>query len=673
MAASEQLHQRKGLSVLRWTLVALVVALAAATVAVPSVLTQGQAVVERTNRHDIAWTGANGREELQRLTIALLRFSRTGADEDRDQALLDHEILLSRWQTWRSGVFRRFVEASPRRTATLEQFGVLLEAVGDDLRNQEDPSRLQAALSRLEMAEPLVESIASDAFADTNRETDRTRRALLDLQTTQQVLLFGLLGCGMLLLGLYAIQNRLLRRAHGNQKQIAQQHAYVASHDVLTGLANRQTFRQAIAEAESRTVTVLALDLDGFKPINDIYGHIAGDSLLVSIARRLEDVIATCAGSVAARFGGDEFFVLLPGLGAAEAAGFAGKILECLRQFHHLDGRAVLVGATIGLARGPAGRDEVDRLLSRADLALNRAKAAGKNTIVAYAAAMGEEVEAQRQIEAEIAQALERGEFEPYYQPQVDMPTGDVTGVEALVRWNHPTRGLLPPSAFIDVAESSGSIVEIGRMMLEKACRDAARFSQPLGISVNLSPLQLLRSDVPEIVAECLAKSGLAPGRLTLEITETVLMRDAPRCQAMIRRLRAMGVAVALDDFGTGYSSLSYLHGFGFDELKIDRSFVAAVAERDESLAIVHTIVTLGRNLGLKVVAEGIETRNQAALLMATGCRIGQGYLFGRPVSASAIAKMLIGPVRAALPPAGGGTAGMFASRAAAPAYANAV
>lgn len=633
----------------RWLnalLAVLVPFFAVATVAMPTLLVRSQQAVERVTRHDIAWTGARGQEELQHLAIQALRFALFGDGQRREEVDLYYQILLGRLETWRSGAFAQFTDESPERSRTMLRLLTVVTAMEAPISRLGEPGEVRKLDVLLDEADRLMNALSGEAFTFSTEALLLNRRTLTEMQTTQQWLLMGLLGSGMLLVALMVFQNRLLRRAHADQKAEAERYAFVATHDVLTELPNRATFRAALARADGPHLAVLAIDLDGFKPINDTLGHMAGDAVLVSVARRLEAAITDLPGSIASRFGGDEFFVLLKNVHCVEVAmAKAEEIIALLRQAHDLDGQRLVVNATIGLAFWDATQFSPETLMRNADLAMNRAKHAGKDGIVIFAPDMAAEIDERRRLEAELKNAIERGEFEPYYQPQVDMATRRIKGVEALVRWTHPERGILAPGSFISVAESSGLIVDIGRAVLEKACRDAAAFPQPISVSVNLSTVQLVRADIPTLVRECLEKSGLPARRLTLEITESVMMRDEARCREIIRRLRGMGVAVALDDFGTGYSSLSYLRGFGFDELKIDRSFVSDVGENRESIGIVQTIAALGRHLGLKVVAEGIETEKQAVLLMSIGCNTGQGYLYSRPMPAEAIAAMLRNPV----------------------------
>ena len=626
------------LDLVQGVLLVLVFVFALSTMLVPSLLSRSHEAVEQTRRHDIAWTGNHAVEELQRLEIALLAFAAGRADADRDEALVAEQVLAARFETWSHGSFGAFVAAVPERHLLVSDLRRTMPRLEAILAHLGEPGAAEKALVLLDSLRVPVEKVAAQAFIFSNQAIERNRDVLADIQTTQNAMLIGLLVCGLVLIALFAFQNRLLHRAYAGQRQVAEHQAYLANHDALTGLANRETFRRHLSGTLGHRVAVLAIDLDGFKPINDTLGHMTGDAVLASVARRLEAMIAFHPENRASRFGGDEFFVLLNDVDEREAERMAGLILRELGRPHEIGGQLLNVNATIGLSLSGSETDPRDHLVRNADLALNRAKLSGKNTIVVYHPSMTDEIDGRRRVEAELVGALKRSEFEPYYQVQVDMASGRIRGVEALARWVHPERGVLSPNAFIAIAESSGQIVDIGQMILEKACRDAVGFPEPISVSVNLSTVQLIRSELPSVVADCLARTGLPAHRLTLEITETVMMRDEARCREMIRRLRDMGVAIALDDFGTGYSSLAYLDGFGFDELKIDRSFVADIARRSRCMAIIQTIVALGRQLGLSVVAEGIETMEQATMLMAAGCSTGQGYLYGRPVSAADIA-----------------------------------
>jgi len=434
------------------------------------------------------------------------------------------------------------------------------------------------------------------------------------------------------------------------RKALEEQLRHQAFHDVLTGLANRSLFRDRLAHALARAsrgalpTAVLYLDIDDFKAVNDRLGHAEGDRLLVLVGERL--VAATRAGDTVARLGGDEFAVIAEETDPADAQAAADRILKTLADPFDLDGRETAVRGSIGIAIHDADGADADELLRRADIAMYAAKARGGDGHATYDASLYEATVARMESKADLQGALERGELDVAYQPIVDMETAEVTGAEALMRWVHPIRGSIPPSDFIPLAEESGLIVELGKWILETACRQARDWQvesgrEDLTISVNLSGRQIADPDLVGDVARILATTGLEPACLTLEITETTLVRDVETTIAVFRALKALGVRLAIDDFGTGYSSLSYLRQFPIDILKIDRSFVASLDEGTESSALVRSILNLSATLRLDTVAEGIETPEQRKALESLGATRGQGYLFARPMDPTDMAALL--------------------------------
>jgi diguanylate cyclase (GGDEF)-like protein len=415
-----------------------------------------------------------------------------------------------------------------------------------------------------------------------------------------------------------------------------QQIAFMACHDMLTGLLNRAAFAEKIEEAAARSrrrgdaFNVLMLDLDRFKQVNDTLGHPAGDALLIETAQRLKRTLRET--DALARLGGDEFAILQDGITDPEkdGAGLALRIIACLAAPFDIEGQTVSVGASIGIAVAPQHGMRAKDLLKRADLALYRAKARGRRCFTVFDAGLENEAESRRTLELELRRALAGDELTLHYQPLVDLRSGRRCGAEALVRWQHPERGLLLPREFIPIAEETGLIVELGRWVLKRACRDAAGWPADTMVAVNLSPLQFLRGDLLATIGESLGKSGLRPERLELEITEAILLdAEAATCDLM-QRIKDLGVSMALDDFGTGYASLSYLTMFPFDRIKIDRSFTAKL-DQSKCAAVVASTVTLARGLDMSVTAEGVETDRQFRLLKAAGVDTCQGYLLGRP------------------------------------------
>jgi len=412
--------------------------------------------------------------------------------------------------------------------------------------------------------------------------------------------------------------------------------AFLAQHDALTGLPNRNLLRQQMDEVllhtrrSSDKVAVLVLGLDHFKSINDTLGHAVGDRLLRAVAKRLRSILRD--EDIVARLDSDEFAIVQGGLARPDdAAQLCRRLLAVIADPYLLDGNTVVIGATIGIAMAPSDGDEAEKLLKNADMALSRAKNETRGTFSYFEAGMDARAQARRKIEIELRDAIQRDVLQPHYQPLIDLSTGRITGFEALVRWPHPERGMVPPAEFIPVAEETGLIASLGRLMLRQACHDAANWPDEVRVAVNLSPLQFRVGNVLSLVMDTLKQSGLSPRRLELEITETLVLEKSSQVLATLHALRALGVRISMDDFGTGYSSLSYLRSFPFDKIKIDQSFIRDLAANREAQAIVRSIISLGKGLGVTITAEGVETEAEFRCLRAEGCHEGQGYLFSRP------------------------------------------
>ena len=422
---------------------------------------------------------------------------------------------------------------------------------------------------------------------------------------------------------------------------------HAAFHDALTDLPNRALLTEHIKLAIERPrghdellFAVLFLDLDRFKNINDSLGHISGDQLLIATARLLETCLRPM--DTVARLGGDEFAILMDGLESQEhAISVAKRIQQALTRPFNLIGHEVYISASIGITIGNANYGDPENVLRDADTAMYRAKEGGKARFELFDSSMHSHAVALLKLENDLRRAIERNEFQVYYQPIICLETDELFGFEALVRWNHPERGLVSPDTFIPVAEETGLIVDIGRQVLYESCRQMREWhmispGKPLTISVNLSAKQFAQHDLIGQVKQTLEQTGLAAEHLKLEITESVVMKNAEIATAMLVQLCALGVHLSIDDFGTGYSSLSYLHRFPVQTLKIDRSFISRMGQGGENSEIVRTINTLAQNLGMEVVAEGVETTEQVAQLKSMKCTLGQGYLFSRPLDASA-------------------------------------
>jgi diguanylate cyclase (GGDEF)-like protein/PAS domain S-box-containing protein len=416
------------------------------------------------------------------------------------------------------------------------------------------------------------------------------------------------------------------------RKRAEAQIAHLALHDGLTGLPNRTAFSEQLTSTIERqaagSFALMCLNLDRFREVNDVFGHSTGDALLQEAARRMQSVMD---GAFLARLGGDEFTVVsAQGPHPETAAALADRLLAIMADEFEIDGHRLRVGLSIGVAIFPADGHNTTALLANADAALSRAKAEGGGAIRFFEAEMDTRLRERRALQQELQTAIESQALFLNYQPQA-LIGGEIVGFEALLRWRSPGRGLVAPATFIPLAEECGLIIPIGEWILREACREAAAWTRPLQIAVNLSPAQFRHGDLPALVHSVLLETGLAPSRLELEITEGVLIDDFSRAVGILRRLKLLGVRIAMDDFGTGYSSLSYLQSFPFDKIKIDRAFIANLNKNPQSAAIIRAVIGLGRGLGLPVVAEGVETKAQLEFLAAEACNEVQGYFIGHP------------------------------------------
>jgi diguanylate cyclase (GGDEF)-like protein len=384
----------------------------------------------------------------------------------------------------------------------------------------------------------------------------------------------------------------------------------------------------------------MIVDLDRFKEINDVHGHAAGDELLKATAARIVALLSH--NEFAARLGGDEFVIVQNSRDQpASASRLADKLLEVFAKPVLLAGQPFHVGLTIGVSVFPRDGGDTRTLLANADLALYRAKEQGRARACFFTPDMDETVRQRRILAQQLTQAIERDELEVHYQAQASIATGEIIGFEALARWNHPTLGYIAPSEFIPIAEETDLILHLGEWMLRRVCMEAANWTRPYTVAVNLSPIQFKMPNLPEMIHEVLIETGMPPGRLELEITESALIDDLQRTLDMLRRIKALGVAIAMDDFGTGYSSLSTLQAFPFDKLKIDKSFVDKIGSRQQATVIVTAVLGLGRSLDIPVLAEGVETEDQRAFMSSEACAQAQGFLFGRPAPLADIHKLV--------------------------------
>nr|WP_294518788.1 EAL domain-containing protein [uncultured Rhodopila sp.] len=422
---------------------------------------------------------------------------------------------------------------------------------------------------------------------------------------------------------------------------------HLAHHDMLTGLPNRASFQDTLAAAVAEAnrspaegAALLLCDLDRFKEVNDTYGHPAGDELLRQVAARMLDTIRR--DDMLARLGGDEFaFAMVPCRHPRQAESLASRVIDALSRPFEVHGHMVSIGVSIGIAMAPADASDPVELMKQADTALYVSKRRDRGIASVYHPAMSLGMQERLELEADLRRASDSGEFTVHYQPIVELQARRVVGFEALLRWQHPVRGLLWPDAFIKTAEECGLLVEIGRTILRRACRDAAGWERNIRVAVNIASQQLQAPHFVADVEAALDSAGLAADRLELEITERVMLTDTETALSALARLRGLGVHVSLDDFGTGYSSLSYLQKFPVDRIKVDRSFVRNLGAATEAEAIIRAVVSLGTVLGIRTLAEGIETEDQARRATAATCDEGQGYLFSRPVPAEEVAGLI--------------------------------
>ncbi|MVT00780.1 putative bifunctional diguanylate cyclase/phosphodiesterase [Devosia marina] len=614
--------------------VVIIVVLGIATVLHARVVEDTADAVRNSMRFDVSWIGAHGRIEAAQLEAYLARYAALGRQADADNTKLYYQILLGRLDSWSVGGYGEFLASNPESGRAYDELMRLLESVDAEMSNLDSTATASQLLDTLAPVGATIEKIGAEATDSAVNKAAAIRQTLTEKQATQHYLVVTALASAAIMLIVSAFQNRTLRRAHRQVGRAADKFAYLAHHDPLTGLANRTAFPDTNqpTDADASHTAVIVFDLDGFKLINDTWGHMFGDKLLIAAARRLEEIISTAPGNVVARLGGDEFAALLHLRDKAEAQTIADRALEALKRPFEIDGSSVTISATAGIAISTRQNQNARGLLEDADLAQSEAKARKKGSVSVYDQSLREMVERRLTLENDLRDAIGKGEITPHYQIQVDLVTGAVVGVEALARWHHAQLGPIPPDEFIPIAEASGQIVDIGKHMIACACKDALRLPPNVQVAVNLSVIQIMQGEIMETTADALMATRLPPDRLKLEVTESVMMADPKQPIAVLSELRYLGVSLALDDFGTGYSSLSYLTTFHWDEIKIDRAFVNDLDTDSIGLSVIEAVLVLAKKTGAKVVVEGVETHKQLELLQGTGCDIGQGYFFGKPV-----------------------------------------
>ncbi|WP_099509799.1 putative bifunctional diguanylate cyclase/phosphodiesterase [Microvirga ossetica] len=592
-----------------------------------------QGALRQISAYNPAWEASQAASEFIRLEHRLAQVERPDSGVDKDEVELRYDILAGRVHMLNEGDFHELLRRDPEHQVTLRGLEKALTSIEPLIKELDRPGTVRKIMEVLQPFEGSLSQIASTALMYGSEVIRRDQQELIRLHWVFSAIAASLILIGIVLIALLNRHNRLLGRAHQELHVLAHQ-------DALTGLPNRVVLREKLEQAlagmrpQGRTVSVSYLDLDHFKDVNDSFGHETGDELLKAVADRLRACIPPGEGQVRnliSRFGGDEFAILQTGIRRPEeSAALASRVVQALQEPFSVNGQEIFIGTSIGIALAQRHMNS-SQILKNADMALYHAKADGRGTFRFFEPEMDAQLQARRVLEVDLRKAIGNGEFELFYQPQINIEANEIGGFEALLRWHHPERGLVPPAEFIPVIEDTGLISPLGDWIIEEACREAASWPRDINVAVNLSPIQFRNRGLVQSVTRALAVSGLAPHRLELEITESVLLQDSETTVSTLHQLRRLGVRIAMDDFGTGYSSLSYLRSFPFDKIKIDQSFVREMSQRTDCLAIVQSVASLGASLGMPTVAEGIETEDQLRQIQAAGCTDAQGYYFGRP------------------------------------------
>ena len=640
-------------SSLRFTKLALlgmVLMLVAAAAYTSSLIVRRQQALSEVSRYNITWSISQAALEVSRLqgtvAAALMPDSNVGPEDVQLWA----DIVANRAQLFEGGDVADFVATSEELCAIVARFREVAQAGQAIMEEPESPDRLRRLLALVASLNAPMARLAGAANTNGGVLVAQDQEQLSSLHWLFATILGTLTLSAFGLIGALTRHNRLLAQAwdrveQQNQvlarrdRELLSQNArisFMAHHDALTGLSNRVLFQERLEQALHQRrraddgLVLLCIDLDDFKQVNDTLGHPAGDTLLRAVAKRLRACVRE--DDVVARLGGDEFAVLQCGTSEPRhASELAQRIVNALGAAYDLNGQRAVIGASVGIAIATPDLASADVLLMNADVALYQAKANGRGTFSFFENAMNEQMQARRAMKIDLREALERGEFEVFYQPLFHLQAQRVSGFEALLRWRHPERGLVSPAQFIPLAEELGLIVPIGEWVVAEACSEAANWPDDVKVAVNLSPVQFQSAGLVEAVRRAVERSGIAAHRLELEITESALLQDSEAVVKTLHELRALGLRTALDDFGTGYSSLSYLRSFPFDKLKIDQSFVREMVHRADCLAIVTSVLSLAHQLGMETTAEGVETEEQLAQLRAAGCTEIQGFLLDRP------------------------------------------
>ncbi len=628
-------------------LTAIILSLFIVTGYITYLVHERQSELQKLTRYTDSWSVSQIVSEYMRLEARLSAMGLGVKGSDHDEVRLRLEIMMSQIALLQQGDLGKFISKDPHRKAVVDHLIRLLDQLDKRLDKMTIP-QLKLMLQEMSLLDGPLTSIASTSLARdidiVNLTHDKIQNLYYIYSAISILLIVLCITLGLLMLK----QNNTLRRAHVRMKLLAndlqvskeklqvqnRRLQYDAYHDSLTGMPNRLSFWQRLQEVVNLvrpydgSAVVMLFDLDNFKDVNDTQGHDAGDKLLQELASRLSFFRKT--SETLYRLGGDEFALVSQDLSEEMALERANVIREKISQPYQIYDSLIQIGACIGIVISD-GESRTDYLYKCADLALYEAKKEGSGNVQIFRPGMLQRQQENKSFEDDLIQALNRGEFRVYYQPIADTMNGEIYGYEALVRWFHPIRGSVPPTEFIPVAEKIGLINQLGEWVLRTACEAAAGWSSPLKVSVNVSPVQLINSSLTDTVVSILRSTGLDPHRLDLEITESDVFNENTRSLEILSQLRELGVQISIDDFGTGYSSLSRLSYFPFDKIKIDRSFVINIPGQKDDLDIVRLIISMGKSLHMRIVAEGVETEEQLKSLRKLGCDLVQGYLIGKP------------------------------------------
>lgn len=628
-------------------LTAIILSLFIVTGYITYLVHERQSELQKLTRYTDSWSVSQIVSEYMRLEARLSAMGLGVKGSDHDEVRLRLEIMMSQIALLQQGDLGKFIGKDPHRKAIVNSLIDLLGRLDKQL-DTITTAQLKLMLQEMSTLDGPLTSLASTSLAQdfnlVNLTHDKIQNLYYIYSAISILLIVLCITLGLLMLK----QNNTLRRAHVRMKLLAtdlqaskeklqvqnRRLQYDAYHDSLTGMPNRLSFWQRLQEVVNQvrpyngSAVVMLFDLDNFKDVNDTQGHDAGDKLLQDLASRLSFFRKT--SETLYRLGGDEFALVSHDLTEEMALERAKVIREKISQPYQIYDSLIQIGACIGIVISD-GESRTDYLYKCADLALYEAKKEGSGNVQVFRPGLLQRQQENKSFEDDLMQALNKGEFRVYYQPIADTMNGEIYGYEALVRWFHPLRGSVPPTEFIPVAEKIGLINQLGEWVLRTACEAAASWSSPLKVSVNVSPVQLMNNSLTDTVVTILRTTGLDPYRLDLEITESDVFNENTRSLEILSQLRELGVQISIDDFGTGYSSLSRLSYFPFDKIKIDRSFVINIPDQKDDLDIVRLIISMGKSLHMRIVAEGVETEEQLQSLRKLGCDLVQGYLIGKP------------------------------------------